>query len=289
MTNIQTTNPVLTERIYSPTNRAKEVFSIKTMFSDLGSSMFLGKQLFVRDVKGMFRQSLLGIAWAFLPPFFTAAVWIFLKSSGAVAITDVGMPYPIYVLTGTIIFQTIAEALRLPAEAVNKGKSMLIKLNFPRESLLISSFLQILFNFFFKFIALLVLLLFIGNKYEYTSFLFLPAVLGAVFFGFSLGVFLIPFQMLYTDFTKAINLIMQVMLYLTPVVYAYPNSGFLLKVVQINPFTPLVMVPRNWLTGQATEMVGYFWAVIGVGVVVFFLGWILYRITMPIIIERAGS
>ncbi len=288
MTEIQTTVP-LKERIYSPTNRAREVFSLKTMFADLGSAMFLGKQLFVRDVKGMFRQSLLGVVWAFIPPFFTAAAWVFLKSSGAVNIQDVGMPYPIYVLTGSIIFQTLSETFRLPAETVNKGKSMLIKLNFPRESLLISSFLQVLFNFSFKLFALIVLLLVLGLPFSGSSLLFLPGIIAVMFFGISIGILIIPFQMLYTDFARAIGLFMQVMMYLTPVVYPYPTSGFLLKIVNINPFTPLVMVPRNWLTGQAAEMVGYFWAVIGVGVVVFFLGWILYRITMPIIIERAGS
>jgi lipopolysaccharide transport system permease protein len=259
------------------------------MFSDLVSALFLGKQLFIRDVKGMFRQSMLGVVWAFIPPFFTAAAWVFLKFSGAVQILDTGIPYPIYVLTGTILFQTLSETFRMPSETVNKGKSMLIKLNFPRESLLISSFFQILFNLSFKLFALLVLSIAMGISFTWSSLLFLPAILAVVLFGFSIGVFIIPFQMLYTDFSRAIALFMQVMMYLTPVVYPYPTSGILLKIVPLNPFTPLIEVPRNWLTGQDTIMLGYFFSVIGIGVLVLFLGWLLYRITMPIIIERAGS
>ena len=78
-------------------------------------------------------------------------------------------------------------------------------------------------------------------------------------------------------------------MYLTPVVYPYPTEGFLLSIVKINPFTPLVIVPRNLLTGQDAMMTGYFFGVIGAGLFILFFGWILYRITMPIIIERAGS
>jgi lipopolysaccharide transport system permease protein len=128
-----------------------------------------------------------------------------------------------------------------------------------------------------------------GLPFNTTTILFLPAILAVVIFGISIGILIIPFQMLYTDFSRAIALFMQVMMYLTPVVYPYPESGFLLKIVKVNPFTPLITVPRSILTGQEPQMVGYFWGVIGFGIVVFFLGWILYRITMPIIIERAGS
>ena len=274
---------------YSASVIARKVFSLKYMFKDLSSGIFLGRQLFKRDIKAMFRQSFLGLAWAFLPPFFTAAIWIFLKSSGAVNISDVGMPYPVYVLAGTIIFQTIAEAMRLPAEVTTKNKPMLIKLNFPRESLLISSFLQICFNFLFKFLALVLVLLFFKTSLGMHSLFFLFALLGSVFVGYSVGVFLIPLQMLYTDFTRALNLFMQVMLYLTPVVYAYPEKGFLLHVVRVNPFTPLVEVPRSLLVNQGASATSYYISLVLISVILFLLSWMVFRLTMPIIIERSGN
>ncbi|WP_286019148.1 hypothetical protein [Candidatus Venteria ishoeyi] len=52
--------------------RSREVFSPVSMFRDLKAAGFLGKQLFIRDTKAMFRQSILGLLWAFIPPFFNS-------------------------------------------------------------------------------------------------------------------------------------------------------------------------------------------------------------------------
>jgi lipopolysaccharide transport system permease protein len=117
------------------------------MFADLKESRFLGKQLFKRDIKGMFRQSVLGITWAIFPPFLSAGLWVFLNYSGAVNITETGVPYPIFVMCGTVLFTTFTHALNMPADAVTAGKSIMAKLNFPREALLINAFYKVLFDF----------------------------------------------------------------------------------------------------------------------------------------------
>lgn len=274
---------------YTPMKRSREVFSPVQMFRDLHDAGFLGKQLFIRDTKAMFRQSVLGLIWAFIPPFLTAGAWIFLNLTGAVRISDTGVPYPIYVFCGTILFQTFLESMNTPAQSVNAGKSMLAKLNFPRESLLINAFYCILFNFGLKFTALMLITLLLKHQFGWSVLLFPLGVLAAVFLGFSIGVFLIPFQMLYTDFTRLIAASGQVLLYLTPVVYPIPESGILYYINRINPITYVVQIPRNWFTGQEITHLGPFLGVCAASLLLLLLGWVLYRITMPIIIERVGA
>jgi lipopolysaccharide transport system permease protein len=280
---------MLKETIYSPQHRFKEVFSLKKMVSDLNEARFLGTQLFIRDRKGMFRQSFLGILWAFLPPFFSAAVWIFLNSSGAVKIESPGIPYPIFVFCGTLLFQTFTEAMTNPVQTVNAGKSMMAKLNFPREAFLISSFFTLLFNFFFKFLALIIIALAFNVNFTWSMVLFIPGVLAIILLGMSIGIFLIPFQMLFQDFGRMIALGSQVLMYLTPVVYPIPQSGFLRTINIYNPITPFIDIPRNWFNGLPVDGLGTFFAVIVLSIILGFFGWMLYRVTMPIIIERAGS
>ena len=274
---------------YTPMKRSRDVFSPLQMFRDLRAAGFLGKQLFVRDTKAMFRQSLLGLIWAFIPPFLTAGAWIFLNFTGAVRINDTGVPYPIYVFCGTILFQTFLESMNTPAQSVNAGKSMLAKLNFPRESLLINAFYRILFNFGLKFTALMLITLLLKHQFGWSVLLFPVGVLAAVILGFSIGVFLIPFQMLYTDFTRLLAASGQVLLYLTPVVYPIPESGILYYINRLNPITYVVQIPRNWFTGQEITHLGPFLGVCTASLLLLLLGWVLYRITMPIIIERVGA
>lgn len=280
---------MLKETIYSPAQKFSEVFSVRKMFADLNEARFLGTQLFIRDRKGMFRQSFLGIIWAFLPPFFSALVWIFLNSSGAVRIDSPGIPYPIFVFCGTLLFQTFTEAMTTPVQTVNAGKSMMAKLNFPREAFLISSFFTLLFNFFFKFLALIIIAVFLGASFSVNTLLFIPGVLAIILFGMSIGIILIPFQMLFQDFGRMVNLGSQVLMYLTPVVYPIPKSGFLKTINTWNPITPFIEIPRNWFNGLAAENLSIYFIYIGIAVLLTFLGWMLFRITIPIIVERVGA
>ncbi|SEH05460.1 ABC transporter permease [Candidatus Venteria ishoeyi] len=179
--------------------------------------------------------------------------------------------------------------MNAPVQSVNAGKSMMAKLNFPREALLINAFYRILFNFGLKLTALIVITLFLKHHFSVTILLFPVGVLAAVLLGYSIGVFLVPFQMLYTDFSRLIAVSGQVLLYLTPVVYPIPASGILYYINRFNPITYIVSVPRNWFTGQEQVFLIPFLIVCAISLAILFLGWILYRITMPIIIERVGA
>ena len=75
---------------YKPNQNNSFLKEIKQMFKDLLSSRELAKRLFLRDKKAEYRQSVLGVLWAFITPCINALVWIFLTVSGAVVI-DVGI------------------------------------------------------------------------------------------------------------------------------------------------------------------------------------------------------
>ena len=277
------------ETVYHPTHADVKVFALGNMYRDLLLSRFLGRQLFVRDTLATFRQSLLGLFWAFIPPFFTASVWIFLTLFNLVKVNNTVENYPVFVLCGTIMFQTFFEALKAPTEAVMNGRSMMSKLKFPREAFLISAFYRMLFNFLARFVALVLLLVVFSNSFSWNSLLFIPAALALILCGFSIGVLLIPFQMLYEDFGRFLAIASQVVMYITPVVYPMPESGRLYHFMLWNPITPLITVTRDLLTGQYPTMWPQFTAIMLCSLLILWIGWAMYRITMPIIIERIGS
>ena len=275
--------------INQPAKDSKRQISLKHMWSDLMAARFLGKQIFVRDIKAMFRQSLLGIVWAIFPPFLSAALWVFLNSSGAVNITATGMPYPIFVMSGSVLFTTFTHALNMPADAVMAGKSMMAKLNFPREAMLINAFYKVLFDFGLKFFALVLIALVLGFHFGFTTLLFPLGALLAIIFGFSIGVLLIPFKMLYGDFKRMLTIATQVLMYATPIVYPMPAEGIARSFNLYNPIYYMTDIPRRWFAGETIDVIWPLVAICMVSVVVLLIGWILYRITMPIIVERVGA
>jgi lipopolysaccharide transport system permease protein len=275
--------------VNAPSKSTKNSISIKKMFSDVKDARFLGKQIFIRDTTAMFRQSLLGIAWAILPPFLSGGLWIFLNYSGAVNITDTGIPYPIFVISGTLLFATFTQALNTPSDAVNAGKSMMSKLNFPREALLINAFYKTLFEFSLKLLPLLVIALALGFSLGWTALLYPLGALVIMLLGFSIGVLLVPFKMLYGDIGRIIGLGTQLLMYATPIVYPLPETGFIRTLNTYNPLYYLIAIPRDWFTGIEVASSMPVWVGFAVALVILFLGWVLYRITMPIIIERVGA
>jgi lipopolysaccharide transport system permease protein len=94
------------------------------MWQDLKSSRELAWRLFVRDITAQYRQSIFGIFWAFVPPLITSLVFILLQSNNILNIGETDIPYPVYVLVGTILWQLFSESLNAPLKN-SSGKDLL--------------------------------------------------------------------------------------------------------------------------------------------------------------------
>jgi lipopolysaccharide transport system permease protein len=114
-------------------------------------------------------------------------------------------------------------------------------------------------------------------------------ILSLTLAGTAFGLLLTPVGMLYTDIGKTLPLLLQFLMYLTPVVFPMPVSGWASSLFRFNPVTPLILSTRDWLTGYAPEYLAYFFLVNGIVMVLLLLVWIAYRAAMPILIERMSA
>jgi lipopolysaccharide transport system permease protein len=267
----------------SPRRMARE------MLFDLASSRELAWRLTVRDLSAQYRQTFLGFFWAIILPLANTLVWIFLSRSGVVNVSDTPLPYPVYVFTGTMLWAILMDALNAPLQMVTASKIMLAKINFPREALVVAGIYQTIVNALIKVALLLIALLVMGIHPDWSLLLFPIGVLALVLVGTLIGLALTPVGLLYADVGKAIPLLMQFLMYLTPVVFAMPKDGLPATLFQLNPLTPLILTARDWLTGFTPEHLGYFVVVNVVSIVLLFMFWVVFRLAMPILIERIGS
>ena len=259
------------------------------MFSDLKQSRDLAWRLTVRDFKGQYRQSLLGGVWAFITPLMSALVWIFLNASGAVQISDAGIPYPAYVFSGTMLWSILSDSVSMPLKQTVAAKGMMGKINFPKEGLLLSSFYNIFIGAGIKTVLIILGVLAIGVA-PTTQLFFVPvAVFGMIFFGYAIGLLATPLGMLYTDIGKVLPMFMQLLMYLSPVVYTIKGNDWLSKIININPTTALVTTGRSAFTGLPFENLTYFFALFPIVFIFLIVGWVFYRFSIPIIVERTSN
>lgn len=276
--------------VYSPESAMlRPGVMLRGMVQDLRAAQDLSWRLAVRDLRSQYRQSLLGFLWAFISPLANTVAWIFLNASGVVRIADTGIPYAAYVFTGTMLWQLLVESVQSPLQQTVAAKPMLSKLNFPREAVILSGAIKLLTSAGIKLLILIPAVFLLGVTPDLHLTLVPLAMVAIMVTGMAVGLMIAPLGMLYTDVARAIPLVAQFAMYLTPVVFAMPQGGRLLQLFAWNPATPLMLTGRAWLTGTASPMIGYFLIVSLVAVVLLLMGWVLYRITMPVLIERMSA
>lgn len=275
--------------VYSPAASILGGGSGRGLLADLRAARGLAWQLARRDVKAQYRGSLLGALWAFITPLVNAAVWIFLSASGIVRVSDTGMPYAAYVFSGTMLWQLFSEALANPIQQVTGAKSMLAKLNFPREAIVLSGGLRLLFGAGIK-LAILIPAMFLLGVHPDARIALLPLVaLAILLLGMAIGLFLTPVGMLYGDVARAIPLATQLLMYLAPVVYALPKEGLMHRLFLLNPMTPLLMTARAWASAGEGQLLAQAALVTTGALLLLLLALFFFRITMSVIIERMSS
>mgnify|MGYP007063791179 CR=1 FL=1 len=112
------------EKVYQKEQGLSFLRLIIDSLQDIYRSRFLSRQLAERDIKAQYRQSILGIFWAFVTPLATAFVWIFLRSSGTVELTDTGIPYPLFVFSGTLLWSILMESVNSPLNTTKSSKGI---------------------------------------------------------------------------------------------------------------------------------------------------------------------
>lgn len=278
----------LETRVYQKENNLRPGKLLQQSLKDIGNSLFLARQIAERDIKAQYRQSYLGIIWAFITPLATAAVWIFLNLSGTIQITDTGMPYPIYAFSGTLLWSILTEAVNSPTQSTNAARSLLSKINFPKEALIISGIYKLLFNSSVKIVLLFLFVFLFGLGFHWSLLLLPFAIIGALLVGTTIGLFLTPIGMLYKDISKITAMSFGFLMYITPVVYSVPDKGIMRDIMLINPFTPIIATTRDILGGTPPEFLGYYFLIIVLSAPLFFIALLFYRISIPIIVERSA-
>jgi lipopolysaccharide transport system permease protein len=260
----------------------------KKMQSDFLDSLHPAWELAKRDLRGAYRQSILGFFWILLPPLITTALWICLNQAGITRMEASGLPYAIFVTAGTILWSSFTDALNSPRNQISANLSSLSNLNFPPETIFLSGIIQVAINFMVRILILVGMILWFRQSVSIYSWIYIPCGMLVIFFGFSAGLYLVPFSSLYKDVGQIINLALPLFMFLAPVVYEVPEGGVLRLFMLANPLTYIVDCARSSL--HTLPSLADF---IGVGICMLLacgllvVGWFFNRLTLHHLVERS--
>ncbi len=273
---------------YEPDNSIKKgyISLCKEIIWELTHNKWLTLQLFKRDFFSIYKQSLIGVFWAFIFPIVSVGIFIILNHSGIFNVGKIEVPYPIYAILGMAFWQLFSTGLVTTSNSLVKAGSMLVKIKFSKKSLVFSSAAQSLIPFIVQ-IFLVGILFLVYQVYPSIKSLFIPLLMAPILLlTLGLGFILSVFNSIVRDISNALSVLITFLLFLTPVLYAKPKIGALAPLTKFNPLYYLISVPRELiLKGTMGEWKGYLIS-FGFAVVIFIAGLLVFHLTETRVTER---
>ncbi len=244
------------------TIRPKKLFSVK----DITEIWKYRELLFFftwRDLKVRYKQTIIGAGWAIFQPFITMVVFsVFF--GGLAKIPSDGVPYPIFVYVGLIFWQFFSSALSDTSNTLLNNQAIITKVYFPRLILPIASVMTKIVDFVIAAVILVGLMIYYKYLPNLSGLLILPLLLLISFMSaVGGGLFLAAINVKYRDVRYALPFLIQIMLFLTPVIYPASIAGEYSKILALNPMMGVIQNARAALLGTTPIN----WVLIGISVV----------------------
>lgn len=205
-----------------------------------------------RDIKVRYIQTVIGVAWAIIQPFFTMVVFSIFFGKLARIPSD-GIPYPIFSYAALVPWTFFANGLNDSANSLVSNANLIKKVYFPRIIVPFSSIVSGGVDFLLAFLLLIGMMFYYGI-FPTVAIIWLPfLLLLALVTSLGVGLWLTALNVQFRDVRYAIPFLVQAWMFATPI--AYPSS--LLKepwrtLYGINPMTGVVEGFRWALLGTNT-------------------------------------
>lgn len=230
--------------------RPKKLFSFRDI-TELWKYKELMYFFVWRDLKVRYKQTFVGVAWAVFQPFITMVVFsVFF--GGLVKVPSDGVPYPIFVYVGLLFWQFFSTAVSDASNTLVTNQAIITKVYFPRLILPISSIATKFIDFGIASVILVGLMFYYGYIPHVLGLLILPLLLVITFMlAVGLGLFLASINVKYRDVRYALPFFIQIMLFITPVIYPASIAGKYSYLLALNPMMGVIQSARAALLGTS--------------------------------------
>lgn len=189
------------------------IFTTMAAFKKYG---FLISQLVSRDFKVRYKRSFLGVLWSLLNPLLTMMVQYIVFSQLFRADID---NFPIYMLTGLVIFNFFSEAVGQSLGAIVWNASLITKVYVPKYMYPVTKVLSSTINFFLSMIPILIGMIITGEPFT-KAMLLLPFVMVCVIaFTMGLSMLLSALMVFFRDIQFLWGIVSMLWMYLTALFY----------------------------------------------------------------------
>lgn len=245
---------------------------------------FVLKELVGREIKRKYARSYLGILWSVLNPLLSMAVlslifsYIFSRSIEN---------FPIYYLTGYVLWLLFSEATRSAMTVLVDNKQLLIKVRMPKQVLTLSRIFTAFANFLYSLIAF-ALMLIVFRLAPSIHLLAFPLVVALMLlFCIGVGYILSIVYVFFGDVKHLYSVILTLWMYMSALFYPVDIlPEYVQRIININPIYSYVEAARECIMYHHFPS-GIMWLEMAAwGTGVFLLGLYIFRKNENKIMQR---
>jgi len=211
---------------------------------------FLVRNLVRREVRGKYRNAVLGYTWTILEPALLTSVYFFLFVMLA------GNPdemYPVWVILGVIVWGCFGKALQATVSSLSRNAQTIHLVYFPRIIFPLTAVIgNITISFMSSLIVIPIMLVYGLPLTIYV--LYIPiSVLIAGFLGVGVGMLVAPLNCVFRDVEHLFRFIVRAGFFLSPVMWTYEMAlerGAIGEYVLFNPMVMPITMARHGIAGE---------------------------------------
>ncbi len=243
--------------------------------SEKSQYYFVLKQLVSREIKRKYARSRLGIVWSVLNPLLSMAVLSMIFSTIFKRSIE---NYPIYYLSGMIIWQLFSGATTSSMSALVDNRSMLMKVKLSKSTFIISRILTALANYGYTFIAYVLMMIIFKVKPSIYMLLYPIPVFFILLFATGIAYLLATLYVFFADIGYLYSVLLQLWMYMSAIFF--PVDGLapaMRQIIENNPIYICIAFARDCMMYQTIPDVTLWVKMILWGVGSFAAGYLVFK------------
>lgn len=226
--------------------------------------------LIERDIKVRYKQTVIGGVWAILQPLLTMVVFtiFFGRLTGAFSGET---PYPFFAYSGLVLWSYFTGAISAASNSMIDNVFLISRIYLPKTLIPLAASLTPLLDYLVATVVLFFLAIYFHQPIR-LEWILVPVVCGFTWIlAAGLGFWLGGLNVKYRDVRYALPFFIQLMIFVSPVIYPLETVGKYRFLIKLNPISGLIELHRNLIIGGAID-----W------------GLVLYSVTISLVLFWTG-
>jgi len=232
-----------------------------------------------RNVRSLYKQSILGYAWIFINPLMQIITLTFVFSTILRVGRDViPYPFPLFLFVALLPWLYFSSAVGSATDSITGSASLVTKIYFPREILVVATVFSKIVDLLLGVLILLGLMA-LYSEYPSWTLVWVPAIFAMqLLFTVGLALPLAALNLFFHDVRYLVGVVLMIWFYLTPIIYPVDIVPERYKILfELNPLSRVVNAYRRvLLDGTSLGMESYLVGM-GAALLVFLLGYYLFK------------